>query len=88
MHRTALRLPQQCDRVHQTEHCSSGLPFTLLSDSSKKTAEAYGALGFLGMAQRAYVLIDEEGKVLLAYSDFLPITYQPMKDLLLRIDRA
>jgi len=40
------------------------------------------------MSQRAYVLIDEEGRVLLAYSDFLPITYQPMKDLLSRIDGA
>jgi len=73
---------------HKTFAAKNQLPFTLLSDSSKKTAEAYGALGFLGMAQRAYVLIDEEGKVLLAYSDFLPITYQPMKDLLLRIDEA
>lgn len=64
------------------------LPFTLLSDSSKKTAEAYGALGFLGMAQRAYVLVDEEGTVLLAYSDFLPVTYQPMRELLKKIDEA
>ncbi|TCD47810.1 peroxiredoxin [Chlorobium sp. N1] len=64
------------------------LPFTLLSDSAKKTAQAYGVLGFLGMSQRAYVLIDEEGTVLLAYSDFLPVTYQPMKELLQKIDEA
>jgi peroxiredoxin Q/BCP len=64
------------------------LPFTLLSDTEKKTAKAYDALGFLGMSQRAYVLVDEEGKVLLAYSDFLPIIYQPMKDLLAKIDAA
>ena len=64
------------------------LPFTLLSDTKKTTAKAYDALGFLGMSQRAYVLVDEEGKVLLAYSDFLPIIYQPMKDLLAKIDAA
>ena len=64
------------------------LPFQLLSDESKAVAKAYDALGFLGMSQRAYVLIDEEGTVLLSYSDFLPITYQPMKDLLARIDAS
>jgi peroxiredoxin len=62
------------------------LPFQLLSDGTKSAAKAYDALGFLGMSQRAYVLVDEEGTVLLAYSDFLPITYQPMKELLARID--
>ncbi|MEI7824369.1 MAG: peroxiredoxin [Chlorobiaceae bacterium] len=76
----------------QTSHKSfaerNKLPFTLLSDTEKKTAKAYDALGFLGMSQRAYVLVDEEGKVLLAYSDFLPIIYQPMKDLLAKIDAA
>lgn len=64
------------------------LPFLLLSDQEKSAATAYDALGFLGMSQRAYVLVDEEGTVLLSYSDFLPITYQPMKDLLARIDAA
>ena len=62
------------------------LPFTLLSDSEKSVAAAYDALGFLGMSQRAYVLIDEQGSVLMAYSDFLPILYQPMKELLAKID--
>jgi peroxiredoxin len=64
------------------------LPFQLLSDQERTVAKAYDALGFLGMSQRAYVLIDEQGTVLLAYSDFLPITYQPMKDLLARIDAS
>jgi len=64
------------------------LPFTLLSDTKKSTAKAYDALGFLGMSQRAYVLIDELGEVVLSYSDLLPITYQPMKDLLAKIDAA
>jgi peroxiredoxin len=64
------------------------LPFLLLSDQQRTAAKAYDALGFLGMAQRAYVLIDEEGTVLLSYSDFLPVTYQPMKELLARIDEA
>ncbi|NTW68308.1 MAG: peroxiredoxin [Chlorobiaceae bacterium] len=64
------------------------LPFTLLSDTKKSTAKAYDALGFLGMSQRAYVLVDELGEVVLSYSDLLPITYQPMKDLLAKIDAA
>ena len=64
------------------------LPFILLSDTEKTVAKAYDALGFLGMSQRAYVLVDEKGFVLLAYSDFLPIIYQPMKDLLAKIDAA
>lgn len=64
------------------------LPFLLLSDREKSVAKAYDALGFLGMSQRAYVLIDEQGTILLSYSDFLPITYQPMKELLERIDEA
>ncbi len=64
------------------------LPFTLLSDTEKTVAKIYDALGFLGMSQRAYVLVDEKGIVLLAYSDFLPIIYQPMKDLLAKIDAA
>ena len=76
----------------QTSHKSfaerNQLPFTLLSDTEKSTAKAYDALGFLGMSQRAYVLVDEAGVVLLAYSDFLPIIYQPMKDLLAKIDAA
>ena len=64
------------------------LPFTLLSDTEKTAAKAYDALGFLGMSQRAYVLVDETGTVMMAYSDFLPILYQPMKDLLAKIDAA
>ena len=73
---------------HQRFAEKNNLPFTLLSDSDKKTAKAYDALGFLGMSQRAYTLVDEAGMVLLAYSDFLPIIYQPMKDLLAKIDAA
>ncbi len=64
------------------------LPFTLPSDTEKSVAKAYDALGFLGMSQLAYMLVDENGVVLLAYSDFLPIIYQTMKDLLAKIDAA
>ncbi len=62
------------------------LAFTLLTETEKSVAKAYDALGFHGMSQRAYVLVDENGVVLLACSDFLPIIYQPMKDLLAKID--
>ncbi len=43
------------------------LPFPLLSDVDKKTAEAYGAKGMLTgfmVAQRKTFLIDENGKIL------------------------
>jgi peroxiredoxin Q/BCP len=64
------------------------LPFILLSDKGKKTAKAYDTLGFLGVFQRAYILIDELGEVLLSFSELLPITYQPIKELMAKIDAA
>jgi len=85
---TVVGISADSPESHQKFAEKHELPFLLLSDQEKAVAKAYDALGFLGMAQRAYVLIDEEGTVLLSYSDFLPITYQPMKDLLARIDEA
>jgi len=49
---TVLGISADSTESHKTFAAKNQLPFTLLSDSSKKTAEAYGALGFLGMAQR------------------------------------
>lgn len=85
---TVLGISSDSPASHSRFTEKHSLPFQLLSDESKSVARAYDALGFLGMSQRAYVLIDEEGTVLLSYSDFLPITYQPMKELLARIDEA
>ncbi len=55
------------------------LPFTLLSDESKKVLKAYGALKeksmfgntFLGIQRMSY-LIDEEGKILKVYEKVNP----------------
>ena len=38
--------------------------FPLLSDESKKTAEAYGALGVSGLAMRWWFFIGPDGKIL------------------------
>ena len=39
------------------------LPFPLLSDADKEVCRAYGALGLLGMAKRALVLVGRDGTV-------------------------
>lgn len=85
---TVIGISADSPESHQRFAEKHELPFLLLSDREKSVAKAYDALGFLGMSQRAYVLIDETGTILLSYSDFLPVTYQPMKELLARIDEA
>jgi thioredoxin-dependent peroxiredoxin len=64
----------------------NSLPFTLLSDHDKRVSESYDAIAFLGISQRAYVLIDEKGIVRLSFNDFLPLFYQSTRDLLAKID--
>lgn len=83
---TVVGISADSPESHQRFAEKHQLPFLLLSDRQKTVAKAYDALGFLGMSQRAYVLIDEAGTILLSYSDFLPVTWQPMKELLARID--
>lgn len=54
------------------------LPFPLLSDSSGKTAEAYGVLNNLlvmKMAKRQSFLIDPQGKIVKHYADVDPKTH-------------
>lgn len=57
----------------QEEH---GLPFTLLADSTKQTAKAYGVLkkfmGVMEAAQRDTFLIDPTGKIVKHYIDVNP----------------
>jgi peroxiredoxin Q/BCP len=57
----------------QEEH---GLPFTLLADSYKETAKAYGVLkkfmGVMEAAQRDTFLIDPNGKIAKHYVDVNP----------------
>ena len=64
----------------------NSLPFTLLSDNDKRVSQLYDAIAFLGISQRAYVLIDENGKVRLSFSDLLPLFYQSTRELLAKID--
>ncbi|MBN1278795.1 MAG: peroxiredoxin [Chlorobium sp.] len=64
----------------------NSLPFTLLSDHDKQVSRLYDAMDFLGMSKRAYVLIDEQGRVRLAFNDLLPLFYQSTRDLLAKID--
>ncbi len=64
----------------------NSLPFTLLSDHEKRVSQLYDAIAFLGISQRAYVLIDETGTVRLSFNDFLPLFYQSTRDLLAKID--
>jgi peroxiredoxin Q/BCP len=49
--------------------------FLLLSDADKSIAKAYGAKGLLPLAKRVSYVIDEEGRILLAYPDVNPKTH-------------
>ncbi|MCS6989981.1 MAG: peroxiredoxin [Chloroherpetonaceae bacterium] len=60
-------------------------PFPILSDSDKQVSKKYGALSFLGVSQRAYVLIDEDGIVRYAHSELLPVVYRSVDELLSKV---
>ncbi len=64
----------------------NSLPFILLSDHEKEVSQLYDTIAFLGISQRAYVLIDETGMVRLSFNDLLPLFYQSTRDLLAKID--
>jgi peroxiredoxin Q/BCP len=59
-----------------------GLPFTLLADSSKQTAKAYGVLaklfGVMEVARRETFLLDPQGKVAKRYLDVEPEGHSTM----------
>ena len=59
-----------------------GLPFTLLADSTKTTASAYGVIrglpGALGVAQRETFLIDPSGKIAKHYQSVNPKGHSEM----------
>lgn len=50
-------------------------PFLLLSDEDKSVGKAYGAKGLMPFPRRISYVIDEEGKILLAYPDVNPKTH-------------
>ncbi len=57
-----------------------GLSFPLIADTGKSTCRAYGALGLLGMAKRALVLIGSDGKVRWRRTD-LPVFHRSAAEL-------
>lgn len=63
--------PQGVDS-HERFAKKHGLPFPLLSDADKSVCRAYGALGLLGAAKRALVLVGPDGRIRWRCAD-LPI---------------
>ncbi len=63
-------------------------PFPILSDRDKKVSKQYDALSFFFVSQRAYVLIDEEGNVIYAHSELLPIVYRSVNELLSHVQNV
>ena len=57
-----------------------GLPFPLLSDTDKSVCRSYEAVGLLGSAKRALVLIGQNGRVLWRKTD-LPIFHRSADEL-------
>lgn len=57
-----------------------GLPFPLLADEGKQVCRSYGALGLLGTAKRALVLVGRDGRVLWRKTDF-PIFHRSAQEL-------
>ena len=51
------------------------LPFSVLADSDKSVAKAYGVLGMLGYARRETFVIDPNGRVAKHYPDVDPKTH-------------
>ena len=71
--------PQSLDS-HRAFAEKHALPFPLLCDSDKSVCRAYGALGLLGMAKRALVLIGRDRRVRWKRVD-LPIFHRNTSEL-------
>jgi len=71
--------PQSLDS-HRRFAAKHGLGFPLLADEDKAVCRAYGALGLLGAAKRALVLIGADGRVRYTRSD-LPIFHRSASEL-------
>lgn len=65
---------------HEKFSKKHALPFPLLSDEDKDVCRSYGALGFLGMAKRALVLVGRDGRVIWTKTD-LPIFHRSADEL-------
>jgi peroxiredoxin Q/BCP len=79
--------PQDLDS-HRAFAEKHALPFPLLCDSDGSVCRAYGALGWLGTARRALVLIGMDGRIRWKHSD-LPIFHRgasELADVISRLD--
>ncbi len=63
-------------------------PFPLLSDADKTVHKLYDTLGFLGLPNRAYVMIDEQGKVVVSFAETLPVFFRTPDELFSKADAA
>lgn len=73
---------------HQSFANKFSFPFPLLADKDKIVHRLYDTLGFLGLPQRAYVVIDESGKVIVSFAETLPVFFRTPDELLAQIDTA
>lgn len=73
---------------HQGFAKKFSFPFPLLADKDKTVHKLYDTLGFLGLPQRAYVVIDEAGKVVVSFAETLPVFFRTPDELLAKIDAA
>ncbi|MCZ6464125.1 MAG: peroxiredoxin [Proteobacteria bacterium] len=75
-----LALNPQSLSSHERFAEKHGLSFPLLADEDKSVCRSYGALGLLGMAKRALVLIGRDGRVVWKKTD-LPIFHRSAQEL-------
>ncbi len=75
-----LALNPQSLSSHERFAEKHGLSFPLLADEDKSVCRSYGALGLLGMAKRALVLVGRDGRVVWKKTD-LPIFHRSAQEL-------
>jgi len=83
-----LAINPQSVESHERFAAKHALPFPILSDRSKSVCRAYGAIGMLGAAKRALVLIGRDSRVRWSRSDW-PIFHQSaaeIRDAIAKID--
>jgi peroxiredoxin len=74
-----LGINPQSESSHAAFAKKHALPFPLLSDKGGAVCRQYGALGLLGMAKRALVLIGRDGRIKWRRTDF-PLFHQTADD--------
>ncbi len=75
-----LAINPQSEASHGAFSHQHGLPFPVLTDGGGRVCRQYGALGLLGTAKRALVLVGSDRKVLWRRTD-LPLLHQSAADL-------